>query len=360
MVDPDMNNEENAPINEVESDDTKTRKTVRLKPSATPAGINLNPLPKTPLTDPMSGRDTDTGNLEVMEDTQTRRTVKLRPISTQAGAATVKPLPTPGAAPAAPAAPAADGANTQTRKTIVLKPTAVAPAVKLDGPTGAVPESDDTKTRKTVRLKPSAVMPPQMTGAAAAEPAESDIESSDTIKIARPPRPGSMIPPKPLMPAMGAIPATGQAPGTVGKPSHALPVAKPLPAQTPLPAPGGEPLTSSRAVPRIPDAPVAKPSADDDLQLKPAGSSNASKEGDPSVLTPPDAAKGSDAAASDKSPLAGMRPMQTAKAGASKLYLGLAIACTLLVAGTLTLTLVQYLNLCQMQKIELPFLSQSK
>ena len=79
MVDPDKNNQDNAPVED--SDDTKTRKTVRLRPSVTPAGINLTPLPKAPLTDPLSGRDTDTGNLEVMEDTQTRRTVKLNRVA---------------------------------------------------------------------------------------------------------------------------------------------------------------------------------------------------------------------------------------------------------------------------------------
>ena len=57
-----------------DGDDTKTRKTVRLKPSAmTPASIKL-PTPGAPIADPLTGRDTDTGNLEILEDTQTRRT----------------------------------------------------------------------------------------------------------------------------------------------------------------------------------------------------------------------------------------------------------------------------------------------
>ena len=61
-----------------------------------------------------------------------------------------------------------------------------------------------------------------------------------------------------------------------------------------------------------------------------------------------------------KSPLAGMQPLNAAKPGASKFYLGIAVACLILIAGTVTMTAVQYLNLCQQQKIELPFLSQSK
>ena len=180
MVDPDKNNQDNAPVED--SDDTKTRKTVRLRPSVTPAGINLTPLPKAPLTDPLSGRDTDTGNLEVMEDTQTRRTVKLKPIATQTAGPSIKPaIPIVGK-------PAGDGANTQTRKTIVLKPTAVSPAsVKVNGPADAAPsDSEDTKTRKTVRLRPSAVTPAGVK--IAGEDSESDLDSSDTIKIARPAR----------------------------------------------------------------------------------------------------------------------------------------------------------------------------
>ena len=40
MVDPDKNNQDNAPVED--SDDTKTRKTVRLRPSAvTPAGVKI-------------------------------------------------------------------------------------------------------------------------------------------------------------------------------------------------------------------------------------------------------------------------------------------------------------------------------
>lgn len=373
MVDPDMDNMDNAPQDE--SEDTKTRKTVRLRPSATPAGISLTPLPKAALTDPLSGRDTDTGNLEVMEDTQTRRTVKLRPIATQTGGVPKVPI-TPGQKPAG------DGSNTQTRKTIVLKPTAVAPSVKIESPTGAAPkESDDTKTRKTVRLRPSAVTPPPMaTGAPpAAEESSETIESSDTIKIARPPRPGSMIPPRPMM----SLP--GQPPGQAEMPSHSLPVAKPLPPQTPLPKPGEEVPKSTAvphipAVPRIPAAPgaVAAPEAapaaprplpaDDELKLKPTGSANAAP---PTAINGPEAgaaAGGANAAMptlDGKSPLAGMEPLNVAnadasKTGASKFYLGVAVACLILIAGTVTLTAVQYLNLCQQQKIELPFLSQSK
>lgn len=111
MVDPDKNNQDNAPVED--SDDTKTRKTVRLRPSVTPAGINLTPLPKAPLTDPLSGRDTDTGNLEVMEDTQTRRTVKLKPLRRR------PPARRSNRRFRSSAGRRATAPNTQTRKTIV-------------------------------------------------------------------------------------------------------------------------------------------------------------------------------------------------------------------------------------------------
>ena len=368
---PDANAQSDA--SEEDGDDTKTRKTVRLKPSATPAGINLNPLPKAQLTDPLSGRDTDTGNLEVMEDTQTRRTVKLRPIATQTTGIPINRPPVPGAE----AKPAGDGSNTQTRKTIVLKPTAVAPAVKIEGPTGAAPESNDTKTRKTVRLRPSAVTPPPMVDiskSAANEESEPEFESSDTIKIARPPRPGSLIPPRPMV-------LPGQNPNLAGgMPSHSLPVAKPLPPQTPLPKPGEKQQSTAvphiPSVPHIPDPVAPKPTGEEELLLKPAGSRNdappteAEKEpeGPVTVLNAP----GTETAAipggvqaalptlEGQSPLAALQPLNAAKPAASKLYLGIAAASLILIAGALTLTTVQYLNLCMRQNIELPFLSQSK
>ena len=226
---------ENPGINE---DDTRTRKTVRLKsPSVTPSSIKLPAA--APITDPMTGRDTDTGNLDVLADTQTRRTVKLKPLAPQKAAntpiklqgasvtttTTVTPIPASGMdtqtrktvvlKPAAPAGIQLDGANTQTRKTVVLRPsvapasglhvtpsapaadaedtttpktvalhlTTAAPAalkITLPPAAAAAGEEDDTRTRKTVVLKPSA-----------ATPAGLKIEKEDmddaTIRIQRPP-----------------------------------------------------------------------------------------------------------------------------------------------------------------------------
>lgn len=227
---------ENPGINE---DDTRTRKTVRLKsPSVTPSSIKLPAA--APITDPMTGRDTDTGNLDVLADTQTRRTVKLKPLAPQKAAntpiklqgagvtttTTVTPIPASGMdtqtrktvvlKPAAPAGIQLDGANTQTRKTVVLRPS-VAPASGLHvTPSAPAADAEDTTTRKTVALHPSTAAPsglkitPAPAAAAAGEeddtrtrktvvlkpsaatPAGLKIEKEDmddaTIRIQRPPR----------------------------------------------------------------------------------------------------------------------------------------------------------------------------
>lgn len=172
-------------VNIPEGDDTKTRKTVRLKPSvATPTTIKLPPVGgSVPLADPLTGRDTDTGNLEVLADTQTRRTVKLKPIAPQPPRPAPQPIAIePGAAAPGAAAPVGDGANTQTRRTVVLRPSvAPASAINVDG--------QNTQTRKTVVLRPTAVPAsvPVEPGAAPA-PAADDM-NSDTIKVSRPIRP---------------------------------------------------------------------------------------------------------------------------------------------------------------------------
>lgn len=296
----DANNQNQPPIED--SDDTKTRKTVRLRPSVTPAGINLNPLPKTSLSGSPNGRDTDTGNIEVLEDTQTRRTVKLKPIATQTSPTLNKPVN--------------DGANTQTRKTIVLKPTTISPSsVNLGGASGAASsESEDTKTRKTVRLRPSTTAPGvKITG----EDSHSEIDSSDTIRIARPTRTG-MLPPK--IPKPGTMAANQPSKSdTSNSMSHSLPTQKPSPKASSVDIPGLKEKTASASAP-----------------------------------------KGQDSSADKKTELA-FEPKPFPQADApSPLYLALAAVSVVLVAVTVTLTTVQYLNLFHQQNIELPFLSQSR
>ncbi len=165
-------------------DDTKTRKTVKIKPatgtapvpvislSATPSVLRVTPpapadvsTESTRLKDVLSSRDTDTGNLDRMDDTKTRKTVKLSPISAGAGPVPVMKLGTV-AAPSVntesipittlphPVSPADD---TRTRQTVVLK-TPPSPVINTESiPITTLPypvsPADDTRTRQTVTLK---------------------------------------------------------------------------------------------------------------------------------------------------------------------------------------------------------------
>lgn len=61
--------EENKLPSAVDAQDTRTRKTVKLR-SAAPITQDF------PVSDPLTSRDTDTGNLEILDDTQTRKTLK--------------------------------------------------------------------------------------------------------------------------------------------------------------------------------------------------------------------------------------------------------------------------------------------
>ncbi|MBR2345230.1 MAG: hypothetical protein IKA71_05535 [Lentisphaeria bacterium] len=155
------------------------------------------------------------------EDTRTRKTVRLRAIAPEVSAATT-------AAPAAPAvsAPISDGDDTMTRKTVKLKPVrpaipvptapvAAAPAAPVAAAPAApvtaapaAPVEDDTRTRKTVVIRP-AVAP------AAAAPAGAD---DRTVKIQRPAP--KVIAPKPVVPAAAPQPVA---------PKPAVPAAAPKP-----------------------------------------------------------------------------------------------------------------------------------
>lgn len=154
--------------------DTRTRKTVLLRGTATPA---------VPVSDPMLGRDTDTGNLEVLEDTKTRRTVKLKPLAPQPRTPTIKLADVDSSAKdVAPekSSSATDNNATNTRKNIVLPiPSATedytatrkTPSLKLSPKTIVSPASaikpapvnvstetsadpEVTATRKTLKLSP--------------------------------------------------------------------------------------------------------------------------------------------------------------------------------------------------------------
>ena len=364
-----------------DGDDTKTRKTVRLKPSATtPASIKL-PTPGAPIADPLTGRDTDTGNLEILEDTQTRRTVKLKPIAPQR--VVNQPIKlqgseVPPAAPAAPAAGAAvDGENTQTRKTVVLRPSAVTPAsVKLPG---TDPNSGtNTQTRKTLVLRPSAVPPSSVkvggqpaAPAAPAAPApktfaaprssEEAAENDETIRISRPVKAKAPVDPSKktvMLPNQpGAVPVDNSSRKTVEMPPEILDNStnKTVVMPTGLPPAVEEDDKSTVKLPQ-PKKPAAPPAPPSGLNLK----------RDPEPPKAPEPAKElnvKEEKAPEPAPAPAAKPAAMIYEDAprpSMAYLVLAALSFVLLIGTPAITTVEYLNLCQNQNIELPGLPQVK
>ncbi|MFA6102468.1 MAG: hypothetical protein WCV67_13300 [Victivallaceae bacterium] len=201
-------------------DDTKTRKTVKIKPAtgaavpvislgATAAAPRVAPAApaaqvsteSTRLKDVLATRDTDTGNLDRMDDTKTRKTVKLSPITSGTGPVPVMKLgtvstPAAGAVPVTtlprPAAAAED--DTRTRQTVVLK-TPPSPAINTESipittlPHPVSPADDDTRTRQTVVLKtpPSPAINtesiPITTLPHPVSPAEDDTRTRQTVTL---------------------------------------------------------------------------------------------------------------------------------------------------------------------------------
>ena len=208
IVDPlTIRNTETGPLATME--DTRTRKTVKLK--ATKTGIiTLENIPQAELktvVDPLTMRNTETGPLGAMVDTRTRKTVKLKPLKTASGgASTAGEIPSPEPAVAEKAPEPQTLQDTNTRKTLKLK------AVK-PGEAPAEPKADgslqDTNTRKTLKLKavkpgeaPAAAkkenIPSKKTTGVALQP-EEDAAESDTIKIERPKKKADAMP----MPSLG-------------------------------------------------------------------------------------------------------------------------------------------------------------
>lgn len=355
-------------------DDTRTRKTVRLKsPTVTPSSIKLPAA--APIADPLTGRDTDTGNLDVLADTQTRRTVKLKPLAPQKAAntpiklqgtevtttTTVTPVSTSGEntqtrktvmlKPAAPVGINLDGANTSSRKTVVLRPS-VAPVsgVKI-APAAPAPaetpmEEDDTRTRKTVTLKPSAVTP-------AGLKIEKEDADDATIRIQRPPH-------KAVTPAAPAVPPVQKR--TVELDSSALvpenEVQKTMELDTSDLVDEKATVKLSRPVPPVPPAKqAAAPAAPEPKQAEPEGKTEEPEEkvAEPEEKTEePAAAAAASADTVEKKKVKPPRVDLPVDSRPSLAYLVMAAITLILLIGTATLTTVQYLNLCQDQNIELP------
>lgn len=405
---------ENPGINE---DDTRTRKTVRLKsPSVTPSSIKLPAA--APITDPMTGRDTDTGNLDVLADTQTRRTVKLKPLAPQKAAntpiklqgagvtttTTVTPIPASGMdtqtrktvvlKPAAPAGIQLDGANTQTRKTVVLRPS-VAPASGLHvTPSAPAAGAEDTTTRKTVALHPSTAAPsglkitPAPAAAAAGEeddtrtrktvvlkpsaatPAGLKIEKEDmddaTIRIQRPPRKEPATPAAaPAAPAAqkqtvelsaeALVPEEGAPRQTVELPAEALVPENEIQKTMELDTSDlvDEKATVKLAPPKHPVPPVKKTGKVETEEPEKAPETEGAEA--PAEETAAAPAEEAAAAGKKQKKVKAPRPAYSADVRRpSAAYLVMAAITLILMIGTATLTTVQYLNLCQNQNIELP------
>ena len=228
-----------------DAQDTRTRKTVRLRPASAPVD--------TPVSDPLASRDTDTGNLEILDDTQTRKTLKLKPMS-------------PGGT-SGPKLNLSGAEDTQTRKTVLLRPANAAqfpgkpapaqPAtVRLDAEeVAAALEENSVEDQTRAVPRPAAVPGGIKLPAAAAVAAP---------KIAVPPAPQAEAEDQ-----TSAVPRPAAAPGGIK-----LPAAEPQIATLP-PSAKAETDDQTRAVPRpaaapggikLPAAPAAEESADADDQ----------------------------------------------------------------------------------------------
>jgi len=409
-----------APVDNM--DDTKTRKTVVLKPSivvppvvAPATATDSVKTVVTKISDPLTGRDTDTGNLEIMADTQTRRTVKLKPIAPppvnnepikiQSGSVsgentqTRKTVVLKSSTVASPTdVKVADGANTQTRKTVVLKTASVATPADVK-----VTDGENTQTRKTVVLKSGSVASP-------ADVKFSANEVDDTVKIQRPVRP-PLIPPGQAPSAAASLIPPGKKTVVISeepkvedtntaemktvkleppklRPSGAPPPlsAGPAPRATGMVTPAPKAAVAP-AAPETPIAPVAAPAAAVAVETPapapvpapvPAPAAAKPEEDDIPALVKP-AAPAAEEVKTDEDGLFEMKkvdnhevkaaagitgsvpftPIETTAAPAgrpSMLYLIVAALTLICVIATAALTTVQYLNLYQGQNIVLPFL----
>jgi hypothetical protein len=151
-------------------DDTRTRQTVVLKSAPGAVAAPSHPTESALLSDVLTGRDTDTGNLDRMDDTKTRKTIKLTPLTAGGPIPKVTPLtkpPVPGTD--APAVPPANFAATVELTPVVMPiPGTTAPGIPTD--TGSLRGVlGDTSTRRTVKINPPVSAAPPANFAATVE-----------------------------------------------------------------------------------------------------------------------------------------------------------------------------------------------
>ena len=393
-----MAEENTTPAAAPESQDTRTRKTVRLRSAGVPPQTQ-----DTVIADPLAGRDTDTGNLEIIEDTQTRKTLKLKPMAPGAGAVPKLNL---------------GGNDTNTRKTVVLRPSAPPSASALpktvllkeddiaaakaeaenkaaDPDTAALPRQTAASSPK-ISLTPPGAAPKTAPGAAAPKAEVSDQtaavpkpvtsvsasplaaaqgDSDDqTVKMKRPPR---LVPsPRPAgttnlrPPTVGAVPkndsnsgdedikATVKLPARPGTPGTGMP---PKPVTPAVPKPSTmtaavKPVEAAAAAPVVPqpeapkaeapkaEAPKAeapKTAANDDLDIALAPSKRAKADAGESEGAQNQKAK----APKDKSAVVKRkRNGEDEENSPSVFYLIVAVASLVLIAGAATISAVHYLD----------------
>lgn len=395
-------------------ENTQTRKTVKLKMPTAPVTAQMTPPPaaNAPIADPLNGRDTDTGNLDVLSDTQTRKTVKLKPI---APLAEKRPVNIPGiATPPAPSPTAETAAGaTHTRKVVMLKPTAlkntpVNPAptaapgkqtmvlpntpkpaaaapgkqtMVLPGTQPAAPAADeDVDTVQVARVgapvKPNiAIESPddntiKMHAVGAAVPAAAEGPEDNTVRMPAMPhpaeasedntvklaRPGKTAP-APAVPRAANVQAPDEDKATVKLARPAMPTpAAPAPAPTaaaPAPAPAPvapapAPVAPAAATP----APVAEPPAEAPAAEKPKKLSLA-KKGDDTTAAPPRVAAEMEKLGLTDGAIKDSTLAPAAQSN-STLYTALAAITLLLLIASATLTTVQYLKFDQGIQIDLP------
>ena len=362
--------DENKPLGAPDAQDTRTRKTVKLRSSA-PITQDI------PVADPLTSRDTDTGNLEILDDTQTRKTLKLKPMT--AG------TPAPG--------PKLNLSDTNTRKTVVLRPSGVAgapvvpqipkPGVSIPGgvsvaaPVNPVPASAVAAPKVEVDDQTAAVPRPsagaatvKLPGAAPAAPAAAE-DDDQTVKLKRPPRlTPSPVPGAATRPPMGGdLKATVKLPARPGAPATAAPAAAPAAAPKPPtaapkpPTAAPQPPTAApkppTAAPKPPTATLQAPEApaekekksnDDEISLAPSEKHkepSAEEEKGTADKTTPKTRNFADADEADKPSLA---------------YLVLAVLTLLFVAAAGVITTVHYLDFEQKIQIyeHVPFLPVAK
>lgn len=301
-------------------EDTQTRKTVKLKvPTSVTAAAAASP----GIADPLSSRDTDTGNLDVMSDTQTRKTVKLKPIvpldkGGALGGAINRPSMMPSAAPAG-----GSGTGTQTRKVVMLKTvpaknTPVDPVAEAAPSPAAAPAVDDATVK--VQKVAAPVMPSIQT--------EGTGEDA-TVKIKRPEK--SIIPSAPV--------AETEKPTVKIEPPKLVKKAAP----------------EAPAAPAVPVAPAAEaPAAAVETEEKADKNGLGLKKDAGKTALPPKVA-----ADMAELGLGGgiVSPARSGQSGPSALYTILAVISAACLLVTAALSVIQYLNIGEGQNIQIPVLS---